>query len=309
MVPARKLLALALLTLFWGVNWPVMKLAMRELTPLYFRALTLSGGLLLLIAWYRSRGASLRVPPGQFGRVALLALPNILMWHGFSIFGVQALASGRAAILGFTMPIWTVLLGVLFFREKMNPRLWLATACAAAAVTLLLWHELGTISGRPAGTAWMLAAAAGWATGTLLLKRLPAAVPTEALTVWMLVLAVPVLWLLAVLTEPLPAFAFSPAMWGVLAYSVVINAAAAQIIWFSIARSLPPVASGLSVMMIPVVGLGSAMWITGERPYPQDLAAAVLILFALGATLLPRRGAGAGGQVRIEKGVKSVSRS
>lgn len=309
MVPARKLLALALLTLFWGVNWPVMKLAMRDMTPLYFRALTLTGGLVLLVAWYRSQGASLRVPRAQFGRVALLALPNILMWHGFSIFGVQALASGRAAILGFTMPIWTVLFGVLFFREKMNTRLWLATACAAGAVTLLLWHELGAISGKPGGTAWMLAAAASWATGTLLLKRLPAAVPTEALTVWMLALAVPLLWLLAGLTEPLPDFSFSPAMWGVLGYSIVINAAAAQIIWFSIARSLPPVASGLSIMMIPVVGLGSAMWITGERPYPQDLVAAALILLALGATLLPRRAGRAPAQVLIEKGVKSVSRS
>lgn len=289
-MPARQLLALGLLTLFWGLNWPVMKLAMREMTPLYFRALTLSGGLLLLLAWFRSRGASLRVPPSQIGRVALLAVPNILMWHGLSIFGVQALASGRAAILGFTMPIWTVLLGMLFFRERMNARLWFATGCAAAAVTLLLWHELGAISGKPAGTAWMLGAAASWATGTLLLKRLPAAVSTEALTVWMLTLAVPVLWLLALVTEPLPRFDFGGRMWGVLAYSIVINAAVAQIIWFSIARSLPPVASGLSVMMIPVVGLGSAMWITGEQPYPQDLAAAALILVALGATLLPRRG-------------------
>ena len=38
----------------------------------------------------------------------------------------------------------------------MTPRLWLATACAAAAVLLLLWHELATMSGRPAGMAWML---------------------------------------------------------------------------------------------------------------------------------------------------------
>lgn len=285
----RILLALAALTLFWGVNWPVMKLSMRELSPLYFRALTLSGGVLLLIVWFRAHGASLRLPRSQFGRVALLAVPNIMLWHGLSIFGVQALASGRAAILGFTMPIWTVLLGVLFFRERMNARLWLATACAASAVLLLLWHELGAISGKPAGTAWMLGAAASWALGTLLLKRLPPAVPTEALTVWMIALVLPVFWALAWLTEPAPDWSFSPPMWGALVYGVVINSAAAQIIWFSIARKLPPVASGLSIMMIPLIGLGSAMWITGERPYPQDLLAAGFILLALGATLLPQK--------------------
>jgi len=289
LLPARTLVALVLLTLFWGMNWPIMKLSLREMSPLYFRALTVTGGLLLLLAWFRSRGVSLKIPREQYGRVALLALPNIVGWYSFSIFGVQALASGRAAILGFTMPIWTVLFGVLFFRERMSPRLWIATGCAALAVLLLLWHELGHLSGRPTGMLWMLAAAASWAIGTLLLKRLPMAISTEALTVGMLICAAPLLWLLALANEPLPGFDFSPQMWVAMIYGVVIACAAAQLLWFSIARSLPPVASALSVMMIPVIGLGSAMPITGEQPHAQDLAAVVLIIAALSAALLPKR--------------------
>lgn len=289
MAPTRNLVALALLTLMWGVNWPVMKLGLREMSPLYFRALTMSGGLLLLMLWYRLSGHTLRLPAGTLGRVALLAAPNILGWHALSIFGVQALASGRAAILGFTMPIWTVLIGVLFFREKMTRQLWLATGCAAGAVVLLLWHELATMSGRPAGMGWMLSAAVSWALGTLLLKRLGSPVPTEALTVWMIGLAVPVFWLLAFTLEPLPAWHFSPQMWGVLAYSSAINYGVAQIIWFSIARSLPPTASALSIMFIPVIGLGSAILLAGEVPYGEDFAAVVLIIIALAATLLVPR--------------------
>ncbi|MCP5267478.1 MAG: EamA family transporter [Zoogloeaceae bacterium] len=294
MMPARNLIALALLTLMWGVNWPVMKLGLRELSPLYFRALTMTGGFLLLLLWYRLRGHTLRLPAGMLGRVALLAAPNILGWHAMSIFGVQALASGRAAIIGFTMPIWTVLIGVFFFREKMTPRLWLATACAAAAVLLLLWHELATMSGRPAGMAWMLGAAISWALGTLLLKRLGAPVPTEALTVWMIGLSVPMFWLLAFSLEPLPTWQFSPSMWGVLAYSAAINYGVAQIIWFSIARSLPPTASALSIMFIPVIGLGSAMQLAGEMPYGADYVAVALIIAALATTLLPARQRGVG---------------
>lgn len=289
MVPARNLVALALLTLMWGMNWPVMKLGLREMSPLYFRALTMSGGFLLLVLWYRLRGHPLRLPAGTLGRAALLSAPNILGWHALSIFGVQALASGRAAILGFTMPIWTVLIGVFFFRERMTPRLWLATVCAAGAVLLLLWHELASMSGRPAGMGWMLSAALSWALGTLLLKRLGAPIPTEALTVWMIGLAVPVFWLLALTLEPLPAWHFSPQMWGVLAYSAAINYGVAQIIWFSIARSLPPTASALSIMFIPVIGLGSAMLLAGEMPYGADYAAVVLIIAALAVTLLPTR--------------------
>ncbi len=291
MTSTRKLFALALLTLMWGVNWPVMKLGLREMSPLHFRALTMSGGFLLLVAYYRFRGYRLSLPEGSFSRVLLLAGPNILGWHALSIFGVQALASGRAAILGFTMPIWTVIFGVLFFREKMTHRLWLATGCAAGAVLLLLWHELATMSGRPVGMSWMLSAAAVWALGTLMLKRMSAMIPTEVLTVWMIGLSVPVLWLLAIALEPWPAWEFSRPMWGVLAYSAAINYGVAQIIWFSIARSLPPTASALSIMFIPVIGLGSAMLLTGEVPYVEDYVAVVLIIAALAATLLPGRAA------------------
>lgn len=292
MLTRRQFWGLALLTLMWGTNWPMMKFSLREITPLYLRATTMSGGALMLLAFYLARGVPVRVRGRELATVAWLALPNILGWHLFSVLGVRELASGRAAILGFTMPIWTVLLGVLFFRERMNARLWFATACTASGVLLLLWHELGAISGKPAGTAWMLGAAASWALGTLLLKRLPPAVSTEALTVWMIALVLPVFWGIAWLTEPAPTWSFSPSMWGALFYGVVVNSAAAQIIWFSIARKLPPVASGLSIMMIPLIGLGSAMWITGERPYPQDLLAAGFILLALGATLLPQKKAG-----------------
>ncbi len=288
-VPPRVLLALAILTLMWGVNWPVMKLGLREMTPLMFRAVTMSGGFLLLFAWYRARGARLGLTRGELWRVALLAAPNIVGWHALSIFGVQALASGRAAIVGFTMPIWTVLLSVALFGERMNRRTWFATGCTTLAVVLLLWHEFANLSGNPAGVAWMLAAALSWATGTLLLKRVSLAASTEAMTLWMIGLALPVIWLLALLFEPLPTAWPNGPGWAVLAYGALINYGIAQILWFSIARRLPPAASALSIMMIPLVGLASAMPLTGERPYLADYGAAILILIALSAVLLVGR--------------------
>lgn len=95
----------------------------------------------------------------------------MLGWHTLSIFDVQELASGRAAILGFTMPIFTVLIGATLFGEKITRRVGLAVVCVAEAVGLLLWHEVQRPSGRPAGVAWMLGAAICWAIGTLQIRR------------------------------------------------------------------------------------------------------------------------------------------
>ena len=56
------------------------------------------------------------------------------------------------------------------------------------------------------------------------------------------------------------------------------------------ARSLPPVASTLSVMLIPVLGVFSGAVGLGEPLHWQDFAAVVLMVAAIAAVLAPRRG-------------------
>jgi drug/metabolite transporter (DMT)-like permease len=284
------LVGLVALTLMWGTNWPVMKFSLRETTPLYFRAATMSGGALLLLAWYAARGVDMRLPRAAWGRLALLALPNVFGWHLFSILGVNELASGRAAILGFTMPIWTVLIATLWFGERLDRRVAISVACAAVAVGLLVAHEVGTLAGRPFGIAWMQLAAFSWALGTILMRRTTLKVPTEAITVWMMLGSSVAFWLVAALVEPLPQPGrFSAPMWASLLWGAAVNYGIAQVIWFGMARSLPPQASSFAIMAVPLVSILSAPAIVGEVPRAADLVAAVFIMMAIAAALLGRR--------------------
>ena len=290
MVSRRQLGALVALTLMWGVNWPMMKLSLRELSPLWFRALTMTCGAVWLGVYFHRKGVRMR-PAGrvEWGGVALLALPNMLGWHGLSILGVKELASGRAATLGFTMPVWTVLLGVLLLGEKLTPRVALATVAVLAAVGLLLSDEWGALAGRPLGVLWMEGAALLWAVGTLLMRRSRLELPVQAITVWMMAMSAVVLWVLAYALEPVPAWHFSGPMWFSLAYGVFINYGFAQIIWFGLARDLPPATSAMGIMAIPLIGTLSAPLIVGEWPRWQDLAAMLCVMAAIAAVLLPAR--------------------
>ena len=278
----------------WGVNWPMMKLSLQGITPLYFRATTMSLGAAMLFALVAMRGERM-LPVGQeWKAIAVLGLTNVLGWHTLSIMGVQELASGRAAILGFTMPIFTVLIGAAFFNERITRRVGLAVVCVTAAVGLLLWHELQRMSGRPAGVAWMLGAAICWALGTLQMRRAHLTLSPTVLTVWMLLLGSGVLWVLAVLLEPVPQPAgFSTAMWISLAYGMLINYGVAQLIWFGMARHLPPATSAMSITAIPLVGTLSATMILGEVPLWQDWLAMVFVMVAIASVLLPARPAAA----------------
>jgi drug/metabolite transporter (DMT)-like permease len=289
-ISRRQFWALVALTLMWGVNWPMMKLSLREITPMYFRALTMTGGALWLYAFYRARGIRMTPHGPEWRAVALLGLPNMLGWHVMSIFGVKELASGRAAILGFTMPIWTVLIGVGLLGERLTRRVAFAAVAVAVAIALLVSDELRALAGRPVGVLWMGGAAVCWAVGTLMMRRMKHTLPVEALTVWMMFCAAACIWVIAAVTEPLPAMRFTPVMWASLAYGVLINYGFAQIIWFGLARNLPPATSAMSVMAVPMIGTLSAPLIVGEWPRWQDGVAMVCVMAAIAAVLLPPRG-------------------
>jgi drug/metabolite transporter (DMT)-like permease len=59
----------------------------------------------------------------------------------------------------------------------------------------------------------------------------------------------------------------------------------AQVAWLMLARDLPPVASTLSVMFIPVLGVFSGAWWLGEVLHGQDWAAVALVLAAIASVL------------------------
>ena len=289
-ISRQQLFALVVLTLMWGVNWPMMKIAVRELPPLYLRGLTMGLASLWLMIYFRSRGIRLWPDSRKEWRdVVLLGTPNILLWHTFSILGIVTLPSGRASILGFMFPVWTVVLGVLFMRQALTPRVMLAVVAAMLGIGLLVSHELTALQGQPLGVVWMELGAISWAVGTLWMRRIVFTLPVQSLTVWMMLLSSPVILLMAMGTETWPTWQLTPWAWGSLFYAVFINYGFAQIIWFGMARDLPPATSAMSIMAVPVIGSLFATFMVGEWPHWQDLVAMVCVVTAIAAVLLPSK--------------------
>ena len=196
---------------------------------------------------------------------------------------------GRAAILGYTMPIFSAVLGSAFFGQRLALRAWGGVAAAALGVLLLLWYEFTQLGGRPMGVLLMLMAAASWALGTQLLRRSRMEVPTLTLTFWMMALTTLVMSALALATERAAWHVPGASTWGAVAFNAVLVFGFAQGAWFFLVRSLPPVASTLSVMLIPVLGVFSgALWLR-EPLHWQDWAAMALMVLAIASVLWPQR--------------------
>lgn len=285
----QQLVILVLLTIVWGFNWPVMKLGVTGYPPLTFRALSIWLGLPVLALGLVALKVPFRVPREHWRELTWLAATNMFVWHACIILAVTTLSSGRAAILGYTMPIFSAVIGAVLFSAALSRRGWLGVSAAALGVALLLWHELTGLAGKPAGVALALVAAATWALGTQLLRRSRIAVPTLTISFWMTAMTAVVMTVLSALFER-PQWAMpGTTAWAAILFNAVLIFGFAHAAWFYLARGLPPVASTLSVMFIPVIGVFSgALWL-GEKLHWQDYAAVVLMMVAIASVLWPAR--------------------
>ena len=240
------------------------------------------------------------MPAGAWPLVLKLALPNLIMWHLLAIIAIKMLPSGRAAILGYTMPVWAVVIGLIAFNEKPLRRHWWGVLAALVGTLLLLSSEFTALAGAPLGTVLMLIAAASWGYGTHLMRRHLTDMPIIALTFWMLTMTLVVMLVGSIVFE-MPRWRMPGATeWASIVYNMVLAIAFCHVVWSMLARKLPPAASGLSVMMIPVIGVFSGMVLLGERPFWQDYAALILILIALSSVFLTPRGNCALNIVRVQ---------
>ena len=292
---ARQLWILVVLTIVWGLNWPVMKLGISgsaaypgSYPPLTFRALSMVLGLPVLAAALWWLKVPFRVQRAFWPELLRLTVPNMLIWHVVIVVSLQALSSGRAAILGYTMPIFSALWGVAVFGDRLSARQTLGVAAATLGAALLLAHEFGRIAGAPWAASAVLVAACGWAYGTHVLRRSTLAVPLLAIVFWMTAITAAVMALLALIFESSQWRLPAPPTAAAIVYNAVGVFGFAHAAWFYLARSLPPVASTISVMLIPVLGTFSgALWL-GEALHWQDFTAMVLMVLAIAAVLFKR---------------------
>ncbi len=293
-LPARLWGLLAALTLAWGFNWAAMKFALAEVPPWTFRAICLGAGSAVLFLVLRLGGQSIAPPRGQWTRLAVLALFNITLWNVLVAFGMTLIASGRAAILGYTMPAIAIPLSVWLLGERLTPARIAGFALGMAGLALLVGEGFAAAGDSPAGTLLMLGAAASWAIGAVLQKKYPVSVSAGPYTAWIMLLGgLPVFVGAALLESPAALAQVGPRAVLGTAYNVLVAFAFAYWAWIKLATSVSVTVFSLSILVIPVVGVLGGMIFLGERPSLAEYVALALVLASLATVAAPRR-AGAG---------------
>lgn len=274
---------LALLSIIWGYNWVVVKIALQYAGPFQFLAFRMTLAALVLFAIGRLLRLPLAMPHPK--KTILLGIVQTTLYGSLMTWALVRGGAGKVAILTFTMPFWIIILAWLFLGERVRARQWPIVFLAFCGMMLILepWQLKGDYFSN------LLAVAGGfcWAVTVLQIKniRLNSQRELFALTAWQMLLGSIGLIILAV------AFPSHSIQWELpfvltLIYSVVIAAALGWVMWLFVLQRLPANISSLGTLAVPVIGTLAAWLQLHDAPTRIELAGIFLIALALGGLAL-----------------------
>ena len=279
-IPRSALILLLLLAVLWGVNWPIMKIALSGVSPWVFRSLAGLAGAAGLFLVARLNGYSLRVPRSQWSGLVVAAVLNMSIWNILVLYGIDLMNSGRAAILAYTMPLWASLISVWLLGERLSLRALLALLFGLLGMALLFW------SGDPQqesilGPVLVVLAALSWGAGTVTIKYYAFSLPVTVLTAWLHLLgAVPIV--IITLIWDIRSFEM-PGLWPALCvfYNMTVTAVFCYWAYFKVVTQLPVVVSTVGTLMVPVLGVFSNASIFQPAPPLADYIALLAVGLAV----------------------------
>ncbi|MGY4304165.1 drug/metabolite transporter (DMT)-like permease [Bradyrhizobium sp. USDA 4369] len=281
-------LCLIFVILVWGLNWLVIKDALRIAPPLLFTSLRLLGGALAIAVARLALGYPLRL--GERGRLNLLAVGMLQMacGLGLSLVGLQYLDIGRSALIFYTMPLWLAIVEWVFDGRRQTGFELAAIGCGLAGIMLLSANGPGqphpTTIGTMAGVALLLVAAMCWALGTWLANRTRSDVDIWSRTVFQLATSGVAAMIASALLEPRVGVKHLSALVLPIAFNCIVATGLAFVAWSYALASIPARIASQSLVLIPVVALVSTVILQGEELALRTVLACLLII--MGVTIV-----------------------
>jgi drug/metabolite transporter (DMT)-like permease len=134
------LVFLAITSVGWGLNFPIMKHLLTEWPPLSSRGLCGIAGAAALALIAVAQRQSLDVPRPMWSRLLLVSLLTIGGWVAFMGLALLWLNASEAAVLGISIPVWVALIAWPILGERLS-----LVAAGAMLHEPLGWREISAL--------------------------------------------------------------------------------------------------------------------------------------------------------------------
>jgi len=274
---------LAFVILALGVNWPVMSIALRSISPIWLAASRLIAATATLFL-VTSLTVRLSRPQRQDYPIVLsVAAIRLALVFVLVFFALEIVPPGRSSILVWTASLWTIPIAVIFVGERMNRPRWIGLTIGIAGILLVFEPtRLDWTDGRIIlGHAMLLGAAISQATVSVHVRRHTWASTPLGLLPWQLLVATIPILLIALVTEGAPSVDWSPGLLANVAFQGMVVSGFAVWGQFTVLRSHPAISTNLALMAVPVVGLLSSVIVLGESLSAGVVAGLALVLIGV----------------------------
>ena len=277
----HSLLALTVIVV-WGTNFVIIKAALGQFPPFLFAALRFTFALLPAIfflkrpavPWRHLAAYGVLIGVGQFG-VLYFAMNGHI-------------SPGLASVVMQSQVLFTILLSVWLEGEKVRPVQVVAISLAVVGIGVIAWHA--DRSTTVAGLAMALFAALSWAGGNIVARR-SGKINMLAYVVWASLYSLVPLFALSLVIEGPHAVVTAIRQadvvgWGGVLWQSAANTLFGYVAWGWLLARHPTATISPLALLIPIVGLASAVWWLDEPMPLWKLVAAALVVGGVGLNIL-----------------------
>ena len=290
MSKSRRLAYLALLynALVWGAAFPIIKPVFEFLTPLqylFFRFLTAGLFALPIFLTYYLRN---HPKPAYLLKVWLLelaglALPILILYEGLA--RTSAL---EASLIGATGPIFVVLGGIIFLRERETKREWqgLALSLLGSLIIILepIWNGHGFLGSSLSGNLLVLGYDVSWAVYAIIAKKFYKTKPPLALGSLTYLGTALIYGLILNYQHSLPSLQLLTTNYQLLLpvlYMAVPGGIIANIFYLYAASRIEVSEANLFTYLNGIVAIPASYLLLGERPSLTTILAVIIIAYGV----------------------------
>ncbi|HLB42058.1 MAG TPA: EamA family transporter [Gammaproteobacteria bacterium] len=279
----RMISLFAFIIISWGMAWPVNKIALTYMSPLWYTATQLIVGTMTMMAVIIAIKKFALPKRQDLPLIAVVGLLQISIYILLANIGLAYLPAGRSSLLGYITPLWVMPAATLFFNEKAGPLRWLGFCLAIVGLILLLcpWEMNWSDSHILFGTAMLLLASLCWAISMICARYMRWTKSPLELIPWQLFIGTIPILLFAWIKEPSISIDWNQSLILAIVYTGILVTGLSYWGGLVINKELPTIAVSIGFLAVPVFSLLVSALFMHEVISLSTAAAMSLILVGL----------------------------
>ena len=268
--------------LLLGFGFVIAKPAMQQFPPFLLMGLRFTIAALILIWWFP-------IPRGLLKNLFIVSFIGGTLTYGLVYMGLNSVDASSSTLLIQTEVPFGVIIAYFLFKEKPGIKNIVGIVIAFLGLFVLLGAP--NLQGKLIGVLLLLSGAFTWSLGMVMAKPIVKKIGGFAVTAWVCLFSGPMLLLGSFIFDGNTINYFLSANfhgWLIVAYLSLIMQPLAYGTWYHvIGRN--PIHKVLPVMLLlPLTGLSTAIFLLGEEPTKQVFLGGAIILFGIGVILLSK---------------------